>query len=129
MIDQFIPAVSHSVLSFGAQNQYTTALSMQMFPLHRTPAGVVDLFAGATVLCFLVASAFFFLFLLWLFTLVDLMRSDFIVSTNKITWLILLLFLPPLGVVLYWIIGSKQKIEPPDSSGDVDTSYRGRRSD
>ena len=112
MIDQIIPAVS-----------------MQMFPLHRTPAGVVDLFAGATVLCFLVASAFFFLFLLWLFTIVDLMRSDFIVSTNKITWLILLLFLPPLGLVLYWIIGSNQKIELPGSSGDVDTSYRGRRSD
>jgi uncharacterized membrane protein YqaE (UPF0057 family) len=129
MIDQFIPAVLHAVLSFGAQNQYNTALSMQMFPLHGTPAGAVDLFAGATVLCILVASVLFFFFLLWLLTLVDLMRSDFLVPTNKITWLILLLFLPPLGVVLYWIIGSKQKIESPDSSGDVDTSYRGRRSD
>jgi hypothetical protein len=102
MIDQFFPAVL-----------------LQMFPWHREPAGFADLFAGATVLCFLVASAFFFLFLLWLFTIVDLMRSDFTVPINKVTWLILLIFLPPLGVLLYWIIGSKQKIASQDSSGDI----------
>lgn len=57
--------------------------------------------------------------LLWLFTLVDIIRSEFTDSSNKIIWIFLVLFLPLLGMILYRLIGTGQKkswVNPQEKS-------------
>ncbi len=46
-----------------------------------------------------------------IYILVDILKSEFTNSINKLIWLILVLFTGPLGIVLYLIIGRKQKIK------------------
>jgi hypothetical protein len=48
--------------------------------------------------------------LLWIFALVDILRSEF-TSSNKIVWLLVVIFLPVIGFILYFLIGTKQKIK------------------
>lgn len=48
-------------------------------------------------------------FLLWLWALVDVIKNDF-AGMNKIIWLLVLIFLPPLGLILYLIVGRGQRI-------------------
>ena len=47
---------------------------------------------------------------LWVYSLIDLLRSSF-KRNDKLIWLLALLFIPILGAVLYLIIGKKQKID------------------
>jgi len=49
-------------------------------------------------------------FILWILVLVDIIKSEFM-GYNKVIWIILILLLPFPGIILYWIIGRKQKIE------------------
>jgi len=42
--------------------------------------------------------------------LVDIVRSDFKDSNNKLMWVIIVLLLPILGTILYFIIGRGQKV-------------------
>lgn len=49
------------------------------------------------------------IFLIWLSTLVDIIRSEFSDSSNKIVWFFLVLFLPFIGMILYAFIGTGQK--------------------
>ena len=46
-----------------------------------------------------------------IYVLVDILKSEFTNSINKVIWLILVLFTGPLGIVLYYAIGKKQKIQ------------------
>lgn len=46
-----------------------------------------------------------------IYVLVDILKSEFTNSINKIIWLILVLVTGPLGIVLYFFIGRKQKIQ------------------
>lgn len=48
--------------------------------------------------------------ILWLWALVDLLKSDFKNSINKLIWVILIVFLPVLGAILYLLIGRGQKV-------------------
>lgn len=48
---------------------------------------------------------------LFIYVLIDILKSEFTNSVNKIIWLILVLFTGPLGIVLYFFIGRKQKIQ------------------
>ncbi len=41
--------------------------------------------------------------------LIDILKSDFTKSVNKIVWIIVVLFIPILGSILYFVIGKKQK--------------------
>ena len=50
-------------------------------------------------------------FCLWLWALVDVLKNDF-VGMNKIIWLLVLIFLPPLGLLLYLLVGRGQRITP-----------------
>jgi len=52
-----------------------------------------------------------FTFIVWLLTLVDILRNEFTNPTNKIVWLLIVLFLAPVGVLLYLIVGRNQKID------------------
>ena len=47
---------------------------------------------------------------LWVYSLIDLLRSSF-KKNDKLIWLLALLFIPILGAVFYLIIGKKQKID------------------
>lgn len=50
------------------------------------------------------------LFLLPLIALVDVIRSDFRGSNDKLIWVIVILFLNIIGALLYLIIGRNQRI-------------------
>ncbi len=49
-------------------------------------------------------------FILWLVALVDIIRSDF-TGNNKVIWLLIVLLVPLIGMILYFPIGRKQKID------------------
>ncbi|MFT6217263.1 MAG: hypothetical protein ACJAS3_003684 [Roseivirga sp.] len=63
----------------------------------------------------------FFLFLvgapvlLWIIALVDCLKSDF-EKEGKIVWILVIVFLPILGSLLYLIIGRGQKLSTRDQS-------------
>lgn len=44
-----------------------------------------------------------------LIALIDILRSDFKESVNKIVWVLVVMIIPVLGVLLYFIMGRKQK--------------------
>jgi len=45
---------------------------------------------------------------LWIIALIDILKSEF-EGNNKIIWIILTVFIPLIGSILYLIIGRKQK--------------------
>jgi ABC-type multidrug transport system permease subunit len=45
----------------------------------------------------------------WIYSLVDVIRSNFTNPRKKTMWLLLLIFLAPLGTIFYLIIGRSQK--------------------
>jgi hypothetical protein len=51
----------------------------------------------------------FLLFVVWAGTIVDIARSEFENTTQKTGWMLLVLFLPLLGMLFYLILGLKQK--------------------
>jgi hypothetical protein len=46
---------------------------------------------------------------LWIWALVDCLKSDFS-GSNKLIWLLLIILLPVLGSILYFLIGRGQRI-------------------
>ena len=50
------------------------------------------------------------LFALWIYALVDVISANFPESNSKIIWLLLIVLLPFVGTVLYFMIGRKQKM-------------------
>jgi hypothetical protein len=70
-------------------------------------AGVVLFFMVVSVLI----GATVFLFLWSLF---DLMKSEFKFIHNKILWFVLILLLPLVGTIFYLIISPEQKVQPMD---------------
>lgn len=48
-------------------------------------------------------------FIFWAWALIDILKSDFKDSINKLIWLLVVFFLYVLGALLYIIIGRKQK--------------------
>jgi Phospholipase_D-nuclease N-terminal len=64
------------------------------------------IFAAVSGVCI-----FFFLalFVAWLYVVVDILRSEFKNNTDKMIWFIFIMFMPPLAVPLYFIVGRKQK--------------------
>jgi hypothetical protein len=55
----------------------------------------------------------FIVFLLWCWALVDILRSDFKDNATKVIWLIVVIFIPFPGIILYPIIGTNQKVKAP----------------
>ena len=47
--------------------------------------------------------------ILWIIALVDILKSNF-QKDNKLIWILVVVFLPIIGAILYFIIGRKQKI-------------------
>ena len=48
--------------------------------------------------------------ILWLYALADVIRNDFPFFSTKIAWIVALCFFPPLGTLLYFLIGRSQRI-------------------
>lgn len=62
---------------------------------------------GFVILCFILGAITFVI--IWLYALTDILKSKFS-GNNKIIWFLLIIFLPPLGVILYFLIGRDQKL-------------------
>lgn len=58
------------------------------------------------------------LFVVWLGIIVDIIRSDFKDSNNKLLWIVLVIFLPLIGSLLYFAIGKDQKALSGEYSWD-----------
>jgi len=50
---------------------------------------------------------------LWIYALVDIVRSDFQGDSDKVIWLLLVVLIPFVGTVLYFAIGQNQKLSHP----------------
>ncbi|MBX6379412.1 PLDc N-terminal domain-containing protein [Thermoflavifilum aggregans] len=48
--------------------------------------------------------------ILWIWALVDIIRSRFESDTTKIIWIVVVILLPVLGSILYLIIGRNQRV-------------------
>jgi len=49
--------------------------------------------------------------ILFVIALIHLLKSTFKDSTTKLIWLLVILFVPVAGPILYFVIGTKQKIK------------------
>ena len=47
----------------------------------------------------------------WIAALVDVRKREFIYPNSKKIWLSLLIILPPLGIILYAVVGRQQRIQ------------------
>ena len=50
-------------------------------------------------------------FLLWLVTIIDIVKSEFKRDADKIVWFLFVMLIPPIGALLYFFIGRFQKTE------------------
>lgn len=66
----------------------------------------MDAMSGMGILSMLVM---FGSFIFWAWALIDLLKSDFKDSTNKLIWLLVVVFLYAFGALLYFFIGRQQK--------------------
>lgn len=48
---------------------------------------------------------------LWLIALIDVLRGDFTNGNDKLIWILVIIFVPLLGSILYFIIGRRNKIK------------------
>ena len=51
---------------------------------------------------------------LWIYAIIDIVKGGFKSESDKLVWLLLVLLVPALGTVLYYLVGQKQKSEPGD---------------
>ncbi len=47
---------------------------------------------------------------IWLYALADVIRNDFQYFSTKIVWLAVLCLFPPLGTLLYFLVGRSQRV-------------------
>jgi Phospholipase_D-nuclease N-terminal len=47
--------------------------------------------------------------ILWLYALADIIRNEFQYFTTKMVWAVVLCLFPPLGTVLYFLVGRDQR--------------------
>ena len=48
--------------------------------------------------------------ILWVWALVDIINRRFSDDTTKIVWILVVILLPLLGTILYYVIGREQKL-------------------
>ena len=49
--------------------------------------------------------------ILWIVALVDILKSDFRGQFDKLIWILVILLIPFLGSILYFVIGRKNKVK------------------
>lgn len=60
------------------------------------------------------------LFAIWIWAMIDIITSKFKEDLMQIVWLLVVFFLPFLGVLLYLLIGRSMKRVPPDKQNPSD---------
>lgn len=93
----------------------TTPINTYQAQLQAANRKISEAFAGATLFMLLVCGI---PFLIELICLIDILRSEF-TGNNKIIWLLVVLFLPIVGAILYFFIGTDQKVQPEDDEEPV----------
>jgi len=73
---------------------------------------MMEMFLGLNLLLILMMIGFF---VLWIWAMVDIIISKFTEDILQIVWLLVVFFLPVLGVLLYLIIGRSMKKELPST--------------
>lgn len=63
------------------------------------------------------------IFVLWLWALVDIITSKFQDNIMQIIWLLVVFFLPFIGVILYLLMGKSMKISKDISENNVNLMY------
>lgn len=71
--------------------------------------GMLEFIAIAMLVLFILVP-----FVLFIWALADILKSEFKDTNNRIVWLIIVLLVPMFGAILYLVIGRKQKV---NSSG------------
>lgn len=51
-----------------------------------------------------------FTFILWIIAFIDVLRNEF-TGSNKLIWLLAVVFVPLIGAICYFFIGRKQKLK------------------
>ena len=51
------------------------------------------------------------LFGIWLAALIDIIRSRFKSDTDRLLWIVVVTLAPFIGILLYWILGKRYKID------------------
>lgn len=65
----------------------------------------------------------FGIFILWLWALIDIITSKFEETLMQVIWLLVVFFLPFLGVILYLLIGKSMKKVTDNASEDLNQKY------
>ena len=68
---------------------------------------MAELGIGLTLL--IIFGVGFFFLLLPLIALIDIVRSEFSDSSNKLIWVVIVIFFPIFGSILYFMLGKGQK--------------------
>ncbi|MCL4432441.1 MAG: SHOCT domain-containing protein [Epsilonproteobacteria bacterium] len=62
-------------------------------------------------------------FVLWLWALLDIITSKFQENLMQIIWLLVVFFLPFIGVILYLLLGRSMKMSKESSDNNVNLMY------
>ena len=65
----------------------------------------------------LIILAFVFLLAPWLIAFIDILKNEF-TDNNKLIWILVILLVPFVGPITYFIIGRKQKINHLNHNSD-----------
>lgn len=80
----------------------------------------MEMFIGLNIfLLFMVLGAF----ILWIWALIDIITSRFNEDLIQVIWLLVVFFLPFIGVLIYLLIGRSMKRTPPLSDNDPNLKY------
>ncbi|MCP3928946.1 MAG: PLDc_N domain-containing protein [Bacteroidetes bacterium] len=64
------------------------------------------------IIFFLILGGFAF----WLAALISVIKAEFDHHSKKIVWLLMVILLPFIGTILYFLLGTKQRIENSEES-------------
>ena len=67
----------------------------------------MGIFSGLSILVLVIFG--FFIAFLWVIALIDILRSDF-EGNDKIVWILVVIFFPFLGSIIYFLFGRSRKI-------------------
>ena len=71
--------------------------------------GFIGGLAGAEII--VISIIFLGPIILWLISLIDVLQADFKDTITKLIWVLVIIFVPVIGALLYLVIGRKQKID------------------
>ena len=66
---------------------------------------MAGLFVSSFLMIFII-----FTFILYIYILIDILKHEF-TGYNKIIWILVLIFFPVLGAILYLVFGKSQRIK------------------